>query len=65
MEMFTAGNEINFKVIEGIPKGAELEGYGYDPNQAVLVLTVKHPSFKPIKELGIIPSEQIIAEKTY
>lgn len=45
------------RVVEGIPRGADLRDAGYDPERQVFYLTVEHEDFDPVHEAEPIPKD--------
>lgn len=49
-------------VTDGVPAGAELRNYGYDPQAEVFYVTLEHESFDTVPEGEPIPTETVEVE---
>lgn len=58
--IFTQGREFRWKVMEGLPEGAQFEYAWLDDEKRKITLVYTHHSFEPVPEGGLIPELVVV-----
>jgi hypothetical protein len=64
-DMFKTGNEVDFKIPEGIPAGSLYAGAGYEQHTGVVFIYVLHESFELIDHGQPIPYLDLTLQGSY